>query len=109
MSYYKARILAAGAHSAWAQVTLGSVLACVLTHGTEKQSMPRFETPQQREGSRPSKRSSALVEHACRRIALTELREALGGSARCADQDKKTYSFPCVPQGKTLRLQQGRK
>jgi len=45
--------------------------------------------------------SSALVERACRRIALTELREALGGSARCADQAKKTYSFPCVPQGKT--------
>jgi hypothetical protein len=54
-----------------------------------------------REGSRPSKRSSALEERACRRIALTELREALGGSARCADQAKKTYRFPCVPQGKT--------
>ena len=51
-----------------------------------------------------SKRSSALVERACRRIALTELREALGGSARCADQAKKTYSFPCVPQGKTHSL-----
>jgi|AntAceMinimDraft_5_1070358.scaffolds.fasta_scaffold07432_1 hypothetical protein len=65
----------------------------------KKQSVPRLETPQQREGSRPSKRSSALVERACRRIALTELILRYVRDSSPKTQNKQDMDFEQVSKG----------